>query len=191
MGKIQDTAKKERKSLTEIQLKAELIKYFEDGETQKTAVIGKIRQKYKIANDIYRKIYKQTLNEWKIIKENALIEGIGENTKEGIKSGIKTKYERLMNLQNDVERIEKEIEEKKITDYIVAGGKTQKLVRELTPLELAKLRQVKKDIQSEISKIEGDYAPTKQALTDTGGNDKDNPFETLLKRGGKIVINGK
>ena len=39
-----------------------------------------------------------------------------------------------------------------------------------------------------ISKIEGDYAPTKTANTDVEGKDKDDPLTALIKAGGGKIV---
>jgi hypothetical protein len=79
-------------------------------------------------------------------------------TIEAAKNGLKTKTERVMILQNQVDEILIDLTD----DEISLTAK-------------AYLRKTLKDIQAEISKIEGDYAPTKQALTDKDGNDIPQP----------------
>jgi molecular chaperone DnaK (HSP70) len=71
-------------------------------------------------------------------------------TIDAVKSGLKTKAERLMILQKQIDCSESELESGK------SNGK------HLTVLEKVALRKVLKELQSEISKIEGDYAPIKQ-----------------------------
>ena len=92
-------------------------------------------------------------------------------TVEAVRQGLKSKFERVMILQNQCEKIEQELEANVSTDYVLVSGKLQKVVKEISVTDRAYLRKTLKDLQAEISKIEGDYAPTKNAFTDATGND--------------------
>lgn len=87
------------------------------------------------------------------------------------KMGLKTKQERLLNLQKQVDDIQADLDAGILVDYVTIQGKVQKVNKEMNAETKAYLRKTMKDIQSEISKIEGDYAPTKVAPTDADGND--------------------
>jgi hypothetical protein len=102
---------------------------------------------------------------------------------EAVKQGLKTKNERLLIYQSQVDNMLLELETKQCYD-------DEGNMRAMTQRELNDTRKTLQVIQSEISKIEGDYAPTKTANTDSSGNDVDSPLDTLIKKGGKIVING-
>lgn len=102
---------------------------------------------------------------------------------EAVKQGLKTKNERLLIYQSQVDNMLLELETKQCYD-------DEGNIRAMTQRELNDTRKTLQVIQSEISKIEGDYAPTKTANTDSSGNDVDSPLDTLIKKGGKIVING-
>lgn len=84
--------------------------------------------------------------------------------KEAIKKGLKTKIERLLILQNEVDKIIREIENGYCTDKIVFEGMLLETQRPLRPMEISAMRKNIKDLQSEISKIEGDYATAKQEV---------------------------
>ena len=84
--------------------------------------------------------------------------------KEAIKKGLKTKIERLLILQNQVDKIIREIENGYCTDKIVFEGMLLETQRPLRPMEISAMRKNIKDLQSEISKIEGDYATAKQEV---------------------------
>jgi hypothetical protein len=81
--------------------------------------------------------------------------------KQAVKQGLKSKNERVLLLQKQVDDIQSELDADTTFEYIVVQGRIQKVVRPLTPTEKAHLRRSIKYIQSEISKIEGDYAPKK------------------------------
>ena len=91
-----------------------------------------------------------------------------EVEKEAIKKGLKTKIERLLILQNQVDKIIREIENGYCTDNIVSDGIPTCIMRPLRPMEISAMRKNIKDLQSEISKIEGDYATARHDLTSNG-----------------------
>lgn len=78
--------------------------------------------------------------------------------KQELKTGLKTKAERVLIYQEQVDACLREIDSP-------GGGEP------LRPIEKAALWRTLKELMSEISKIEGDYAPTKVAPTDVDGND--------------------
>jgi hypothetical protein len=84
-----------------------------------------------------------------------------EETIEAVKNGLKTKIERQMILQGEVDKILQELEANVSTDYVVLSGKLQKVKKEIPVTDRAYLRRVLKDLQAEISKMEADYAPDK------------------------------
>lgn len=81
--------------------------------------------------------------------------------KQGLKQGLKSKTERILNLQRQIDDIQSDLDRNQTFEYLVVQGTVQKVSRELMPTEKANLRRSIKYIQSEISKIEGDYAPKK------------------------------
>ena len=85
--------------------------------------------------------------------------------KEAIKKGLKTKIERLLILQNQVDKIIREIENGYCTDKSVLDGVTKEIQRPLRPMEISAMRKNIKELQAEISKIEGDYATARHDLT--------------------------
>lgn len=108
---------------------------------------------WKIASQMYQEALKQ---------ENEVKEGIYiENNVQEFKSGLKSKTERLLILQNEIINSINELEYGKATYLYKSGDEFETAERDLTIFEKAKLRQVIKELQSEISKIEGDYAPLK------------------------------
>lgn len=101
------------------------------------------------------------------INKKKLEESITQE-KEAVKSLVLDKYARM-----------------KIAEGI-ALGKARRIEGQIVmPSDAERLKAL-----DYLSKIEGDYAPTKTANTDSSGNDVDSPLDTLIKKGGKIVING-
>ena len=91
-----------------------------------------------------------------------------EVEKEAIKKGLKTKIERLLILQNEVDKIIREIENGYCMDKIVLDGIPTCIMRPLRPMEISAMRKNIKELQAEISKIEGDYATARHDLTSNG-----------------------
>ena len=63
-----------------------------------------------------------------------------EAEKEAIKKGLKTKIERLLILQNEVDKIIREIENGYWTDEIVLDGVIKEIQRPLRPMEISATR---------------------------------------------------
>lgn len=85
-----------------------------------------------------------------------------------VKRGLKTKIERLLVLQNLVNDCIQELATKKCSDTIVVDSTVKNIKRLMTQNELNQTRRTLKELQSEISKIEGDYAPAKQDVKTQG-----------------------
>lgn len=88
-----------------------------------------------------------------------------ELEKEAVKQGLKTKFDRLMILQNQVEDILKRLEKGTHPQETFKEGKVLKFERELTPNEITAYNRTIKELQAEISKIEGDYTAQKMELS--------------------------
>jgi hypothetical protein len=116
----------------------------------------------------FQKSERTFYNFWKTAKEqhsqqrelinNAKLNTTIEEEKEAVKIGLKSKFERLLILQNEVDNCTKDLENG-YTEELKSDG--QLLSRPITIQEKTALRNTIKNLQSEISKIEGDYAPTK------------------------------
>lgn len=87
-----------------------------------------------------------------------------EIEKKTVKQGLKTKIDRLFILQEQVEQIQKEMEANECDDIKIIKGEAKKFKRPLLPMEKASMRRTLKELQSEISKMEGDYAVIQQEM---------------------------
>lgn len=103
---------------------------------------------------VIHKEYQKKLNE---AKDTVSI----ESSLELIKNGLKSKSERLLILQTQINNSIEELESNIATDVYISNGEQFTTKRPLKIQEKAMLRKIIKELQSEISKIEGDYAPTK------------------------------
>ena len=113
--------------------------------------------------DKYWKIANEKHSEFIDKRETKINEATIHNTIENLSNGLKTKSERLMNLQRQADDIQRMLDSN-ITPDIVKSPKQlewTEIERKLTYIERAQLMKALRELQSEISKIEGDYAATK------------------------------
>ena len=158
----------ERKTISDAQLHSWFLSTFESEKTGKTDLLGLLRTSYKIGRDRYFKAYDIAYIEWQETRKKADSIQIQANAKEALKSGLKSKIERVLFYQNEIEIMEKQLKGEVEFTFKV-GNKINKSHNSgvfMLPIdEQNKIRQVIKDYQSEISKMEGDYAPTSQSIT--------------------------
>ena len=87
---------------------------------------------------------------------------------EAVKSGLKTKIQRLLNYQKLVDDCLKDLAEGMTNDTVVVDGEPKQFRRKMNIAECNQTRKTLKDLQAEISKIEGDYATGKVDVTSNG-----------------------
>ena len=109
---------------------------------------------WKIANETYSKYIEE--------RQTQISEATTNETISTLSNGLKTKSERLLNLQKQIENLETELRNNVMHVHAFSMGEMVIGTREMNSLEKAKIADTIKGLQSEISKIEGDYAPTKQ-----------------------------
>lgn len=114
---------------------------------------------WKIANSRYLEL-QQSINKQIEIDST-------ESAKELLKQGLKSKSERLLLLQKQVDDLEMELHNNVMHFHSFSDGEIITGTRAMNSLERAKVSDVIKSIQSEISKIEGDYAAAKKDITVT------------------------
>ena len=118
--------------------------------------------KWKIA----QKEFQTMLSEREKLKSKAILSNDAKN----LSNGLKSKSERLMNLQRQADDIQRMLDSN-ITPDIVKSPKQleyMEIERKLTYIERAQLMKALRELQAEISKIEGDYAATKMDHTTKG-----------------------
>jgi len=105
-------------------------------------------------------------------------DSISQNV-EAAKSGLKSKFEWVAELQ-------KELDENRVEESVLdlKTGKVIRFFRTMTPTE-------RKGHMERISKFMGMDAPTKIADTDENGKSKESPLEMLIKKGGSVTIGTK
>lgn len=117
--------------------------------------------------DKYWKLANETHSQQRETINNAKLEQSIETEKEAVKIGLKSKFERLLILQKEVDNCTLDLDNG-FTEELKSTGEL--LTRPITIQEKTALRNTIKNLQSEISKIEGDYAPTKAENTNTNLN---------------------
>jgi predicted nuclease with TOPRIM domain len=122
----------------------------------------------------FQKTERTFWNKWKIAqseyqillteRQKAKNSTIVSNDVENVSNGLKSKSERLMNLQRQADDIQRMLDSNITPDIVKSPKELQymEIERKLTYVERASLMKALRDLQSEISKIEGDYAATKQ-----------------------------
>jgi len=167
-----------KKTISDAQLKNELIKLFESGNTDKGKCREVLGSKYKLQVQRYYKAFNNALSEWQEITDKVTTEQVQANQSEALKSGLKSKFQWVAELQ-------KELDENRVEESVLdlKTGKVIRFFRTMTPTE-------RKGHMERISKFMGMDAPTKTANVGDDGKVVNNPFEKLIEAGGKIIING-
>lgn len=129
---------------------------------------GKYGQKWAKGKTTFDKDWKKAQSELKTYqnkvqkeKERVSI----ETEVEAVKQGLKTKNDRLLNLQKLVDDCLKDLAEGMTNNVAFKNGEPKQYRRKMTIAEYNQTRKTLKELQSEISKIEGDYAPNKTELS--------------------------
>lgn len=125
---------------------------------------GRIRQKMAVSERTLYRLKPKALalvNTRQLQRQKEIEATRTHEATEAAKKGLKSKTERVLNLQRQIDDIQKDLDNNATADYVVIGGKLQKVSKEIPATDRAFMRKTIKDIQAEISKIEGDYAPDK------------------------------
>lgn len=128
---------------------------------------GLIRIKTDIVRSTFSNYWKEANEQYKIrlesINKELLIQST-EEQKERLKSGLKSKTERLMILQNLIDTCLEQLTTKECDDVYFQEGCPIAYKRQMNQRELNDTRKTLNTLQIEISKIQGDYAPTKTEI---------------------------
>lgn len=153
--------KPNRRTISDTQLETEIIKQFQKGNSAKTDLYGLLRTKFKLGRDRYFKLYDVAYNKWQIQKEKAEADQMYENGKECLKSGLKSKIEREAELEKKIDELNKIIEIGTTKDYYIHNGKARTYNRDISILEKTRTVNEIRQLNAELSKMRGDYAPDK------------------------------
>lgn len=106
----------------------------------------------------------ELLNERIQDRQKVIAEANTHAAVQAAKTGLKSRDERLLILQEQVDSVRDEIAKGKDVEYSMVKGKMKRHPRDMSAQTKAYLRRTLKDLQAEISKIEGDYAAEKRKL---------------------------
>jgi hypothetical protein len=117
--------------------------------------------------------WKEAKSKWETLqltKEKDKADAIHQNDLNTLKSGLKSKEERQLSLQKQIDDIEKILDDG-ITPDAIFDNKAMISVdveRKLTAIERANLMKVHRELIAELNKMDGSYAVTKQEVSQTG-----------------------
>lgn len=147
-----------KQTISDGQLRTELIQLFENGNTDKGKCLEVLGSKYKIQVQRFYKKCNETLLEWQNLKDKATNDQIQDNAIECVKSGLKSKIDWVLQLQKE---LEENVVEESLWDF--KTNKPIRYYRAMTPTE-------RKGYIERIAKFQGMDAPSKVAQTDPDGN---------------------
>jgi len=141
-----------------------IIECFNKGIVERSDVMATFGKKWptpKRTFDRYLKTAKEKYTEQMQTTTEALNKEIVKGKVEALKKGIKTKNERILEKQKDIERLREVVDNGKTDDFYIYNGLHVFFERPLTETEKANILKRASEIEVEISKIEGDYAAQK------------------------------
>lgn len=109
----------------------------------------------------------ENLKQYQEQVNNAKVKASINEEVKAVKIGLKSKIDRLLILQKLVDECLEQLTTKQCNDTIIVEGTVKNIKRLMNQRELNDTRKTLQSLQSEISKIEGDYAPTKSENTNT------------------------
>lgn len=99
----------------------------------------------------------------RLTKKRSLIESTANTSAtEAVRKGLKTRVDRLFILQEQVDKLRDALKKGNDIGHIIEDGKIKSLKKKMSQQTRAYLQRTLRELQGEISKIEGDYAPEKK-----------------------------
>lgn len=129
-----------------------------------------IRTKYRCTRQTCLRWHDKYYPEYQKNRLNRIVDTTIDGEAEAIKAGLKSKYDRVLELQRQVDAMKSELDNNSTVVSVFHNGELYTDKRPLSSLEKSRLHQVIKELRAEISKIEGDYAPTKSTVTIDGAD---------------------
>lgn len=155
------TAKAE-KIVTDIQ------KLLNDGIVERGQILAKIGESNKITNrsfDRWLMIARERNAEVLKRAEEAMGNTYVSTIEQAVKNGLKSKLQRVMEKQADVDRLRKMASDGMVEDvFFDRQGLPQDFTRKMTPTEVAQVLKHASAIEAEISKIMDDYPIQKHQI---------------------------
>lgn len=149
------------------QLMLSELKKSESKAHSKTNFFELLRTKYSIHKKRALELHDKYYSEWAKLRESGLTGGIVKAAEKDAQMGLKSKFERQLHLQKQIDDIQADINRGIIEDYIVIGGKVQVVNKIMNAETKAYLRKAIKELTAELNKMDGSYQPTKIDATVT------------------------
>ena len=140
-----------------------IIKEIEQGKTR-AQTLGKIGKKWEISRTTFDRHWKtanDTQKERQARASKAADKAYIETKAESVKTGLKSKLEKQLHIQEQINAIQSDIDRGILEDYVVLGGKLQTVNKIMNAETKAYLRKTIKELYAELNKMEGDYATNK------------------------------
>ena len=127
----------------------------------KTNFFKLLRTKYSIHKGRALELHDRFYSEWANMRDKGLANGIVRAAEKEAQMGLKSKLERQIHLQKQIDDIQSDIDRGIIEDYIIVGGKLQVVNKIMNAETKAYLRKIMKELTAELNKMDGSYAPVK------------------------------
>lgn len=138
--------------------------YLSSGKRGKTNFYELLRTKYKCQKGVCLEMYDKYESEYDISQTKGLNDVVTNEAEEAAKNGLKGKYQRALEKQKDAEALRESVRLGVTSDFYISEGCYYPIERNLTETEKANILKKVAEIESEISKVLSDYAPTKQEV---------------------------
>lgn len=149
----------DRNSISDTQLRIEMLSLFSSGNTAKSNIYELLRTKYKLEKQRCLRMFDIVILEYQKLTKEVQDKEIHTKVSEGLKQGLKSKLEYCLEIQALLDG-----DETSETIWDFKNDKPITYTRQLTPIE-------RKALYERISKFEGMDAPIKQAAVKTDGTD--------------------
>lgn len=189
MPPLKKTSVKKRLRLTDDELKTEMLKMWNNGERGKTHFYKTLQERVQIDNVRCSRMYEIVEKEASSAVISAQMDEIQGNAKEMAKNALLKQNEIAKQIQDEIEELQRMIKDGYILRKIVIPAQSE--TQEPTILEkeevfgvweLEQLHKIVDRKRAELNKVLGYYSPTKTAITDTEGKDKDGVVINIIKR---------
>lgn len=157
-----------RKRLSDELLKIEIEKLFDEGIVTPENVWKRMETNFAIGKPRVNRAYHRYHSEWAKSKDKSISDVRQENDKEAAKNGLKSKTERVMFYQNEIERMEAQLKGEVKFNFILGLSIKASHTGDVFMLPIQVQNEIRRTIQSyqsEISKLEGDYAAAKSEVS--------------------------
>jgi hypothetical protein len=167
MGK----GEQKRNKISDEVLKQMMCELLDTGERGATNFYELLRTKVQLSKERCLQMYPIVESEWVKFKDNIVSVEREATIIEAAKNGLKSKFEKQLHIQKQIDEIQADIDRGILEEYAVISGQWEMVQKVMNAESKAYLRKTIKELYAELNKMCGDYSPTKIANTDGSGND--------------------